>query len=170
MIRKKSLFVATALVFVGFFGVSNAKGDSQCYTLDSVQGTYVSVTNYGSNVAFGFAIRHLDGKGNWTGTFLVNEPVQGSPTGARKIVTGTYVGTYTVRCDGTGLIHKTTTTSTGIIAHSVDDFVITQAVANGGQFLATALADAQRTPSAIVPGGVFITRTWTRRPDVSQGD
>jgi hypothetical protein len=165
MIQKKSLFLATALVFLGFFGLSAANADTQCYTLDSVQGTYVSVTNYGSNVAFGFAVRHFDGKGNWTGTFLVNEPIQGSPTGARKIVTGTYVATYTVHCDGTGLIHKTTTTSTGIIAHSVDDFVITKAVANEGHLLATAVADAQRTPSAIVPGGVFITRTWTRRPD-----
>jgi hypothetical protein len=71
------------------------------------------------------------------------------------------VGTYTVNCDGTGVVHKTT--SNGV--HSVDDFVITAAMVKDGQLIATAIDDAQETPSSIVPGGVFLIRHLTRRPD-----
>jgi hypothetical protein len=72
----------------------------------------------------------------------------------------------TVNCDGTGVFTRTLTTSTGVVTVQHDDFVITQAkVRDDGQLLATALVDAQRTPSAIVAGGIFLTRSYTRRPD-----
>jgi hypothetical protein len=38
----------------------------------------------------------------------------------------------------------------GVSTNQVDDFVITSAVVLGGQLIATAIADAQETPSAIV--------------------
>jgi hypothetical protein len=164
MFNKKALMATTTLGFLCILGVSTANaGDTGCYTLASLEGTYAIVGTYGSNVAIALGIRHDDGKGNFTATFLVNEPRLGSPTGARKLVTGTLVGTYTVNCDGTGVIHKTVTTSSGI-AHSADDFVITNAVTNGDQLVATSIEEAQRTPSAIVPGGVFLIRTLTRLP------
>jgi hypothetical protein len=31
--------------------------------------------------------------------------------------------------------------------------------------IATAFTDAQRTPSALVPGGIFLTRVHTRLPN-----
>jgi hypothetical protein len=101
-----------------------------------------------------------------TATFTLNAPDLTSTTGARKIITGTQVGTYTVNCDGTGVETRTLTSSTGVVTTQVDDFLITQAVRredNG--FLATGLEDMVRVPSALVPGGLFVFRSYTRRPD-----
>jgi hypothetical protein len=123
--------------------------------------------NYGANVALALALRHFDGNGNLTGTFTLNAPVAGSPTGARTVITGTQVGTYTVNCNGTGVITRTVLASNGVTATQLDDFLVTRAVTTDGQFLATALADATRVPSAIVPGGIFVTRSYTRLPDSS---
>jgi hypothetical protein len=47
----------------------------------------------------------------------------------------------------------------------VDDFIITAAIVLGGQLVATSIADAVETPSAIVAGGIFLTRIQTRLPD-----
>ena len=165
MFSKKNLVFQIVLVLVGFVGVSAAQEDAPCYTLASLNGTYATVATYGANVALSLAVRHYDGKGNFTATFIVNEPDPTSTTGGRKLVTGTNVGTYTVNCDGTGVVHKTTTTSTGITAQSVDDFVISAATLKHGHLIATTIDDAQETPSAIVPGGVFLIRHMTRRPD-----
>jgi hypothetical protein len=160
----------TALVFSAFLSVSAAKGDTQCYTAASVKGTYAVVATYGANVALALALRHFDGAGNLTGTFTLNEPTPGSTTGARTIITCTQVGTYTVNCDGTGVIMRTVTASNGVVSHQMDDFVITRAkVRDGGEFVATALEDAQRTPSAIVAGGIFLIRSYTRLPDSESG-
>jgi hypothetical protein len=164
MFSMKSLFAQAALILTSLLGVSAANAQT-CFTVASLQGDYAVVGNYGANVAIAFAIRHLDGNGNLTATFVVNEPTAGSTTGARTIVTGTQVGTYTVNCDGTGVITRVLTTSTGVTANQMDDFVITGAVSTLGGFIATTVVDAQRTPSAIVAGGIFLTRTWTRLPD-----
>ena len=76
------------------------------------------------------------------------------------------MGTYTVNCDGTGTFVRTLTSSTGVVTTQTDDFLITQAkVEDDGQLLATALEDATRVPSALVPGGLFVFRSYTRRPD-----
>jgi hypothetical protein len=75
------------------------------------------------------------------------------------------VGTYTVNCDGTGVFTRILTASNGVTVTQMDDFVITQARMKDGQLIATALEDVQRTSSAIVPGGIFLTRSYTRRPD-----
>jgi hypothetical protein len=162
MFNEKSFLVPTALVVLGILGVPTAKAqEAQCYTLASLSGNYASIGTYGANVALALGVRHYDGKGNFTQTFIVNQPDPASTIGGRKITTGTNVGTYTVNCDGTGVVHKTT--SNGV--HSVDDFVITAAMVKDGQLIATAIDGAQETPSSIVPGGVFLIRHLTRRPD-----
>jgi hypothetical protein len=164
---KTKVLTVAAAIFTSFgFGMPVVHADeTRCYTLASLNGTYAVVGTYGANVALALAVRHFDGNGNLTGTFTVNEPDPASTTGGRKIVTGTQVGTYTVNCDGTGVITRTLTTSTGVVTMQNDDFVITQATVREETLLATALQDAQRTPSAIVAGGIFLTRTYTRRPD-----
>jgi len=168
MFNKRCLLVQAALVSFGLLGMSAAKadGDAHCYTLASIKGTYAAVATYGANAALALAVRHFDGQGNMTGTFTLNAPVVGSPTGARTIVTGTQVGTYVVNCDGTGTITRVLTSSTGVVTTQTDDFIITKATEREDRPpLATALEDAQRTPSALVPGGLFVFRSYTRRPD-----
>jgi len=168
--RSKKCFLAPALLsFVCFLGLSSANAQVPlpgCFTVASLQGSYTVVGNYGANVAIALGRRYFDGNGNMTGTCVINEPTAGSTTGARTIITGTQLGTYTVNCDGTGVIIRTVTASNGVVANQTDDFVITGAIGGGfGQFLATALADASRVPSAIVLGGIFLSRTYTRLPD-----
>ena len=167
MFSKKSLFVPAALVFTGFLGVSAANAQNpnqQCYTLASLQGAYAIVGNYGANVAIAFGVRYLDGNGNLKGTAVINEPTPGSTTGARTITTATQAGTYTVNCNGTGQFIRVLTAN-GVSTNQVDDFVITGAFVQGGQLLATTIVDAQEVPSAVVTGGIFLTRTHTRLPD-----
>lgn len=148
-------------------GMSAARADdTHCYTVASIKGTYTVIGTYGANVALALGVRHFNGQGNLTGTFLVNEPDPASTTGGRKLVTGTQIGPYTVNCDGTGVITRTLTTNTGVVTLQHDDFVITQAkLEDDDGLLATALVDAQETPSAIVAGGIFLIRSYTRRPD-----
>lgn len=163
--RSNALVTAAAIAAWMGCGMSAAKADdAHCYTLASLKGTFAGVTTYGDHVAEALSVRHYDGDGNTTGTFTVNEPVVGSPTGERKIVTGTQVGTYMVNCDGTGATTRLLTTANGTVTQ-VDDFVITQALTRDGKLLATVVVDMTRTPSGIVPGGLFVTRTFTRRPD-----
>jgi hypothetical protein len=75
------------------------------------------------------------------------------------------MGTYTINCDGTGVITRTLMTSNGIVAQGIDDFVTLGSVRSGNELIATTIADAQTTPTAIVPGGIFLTRTYTRLTD-----
>jgi hypothetical protein len=70
--------------------------------------------------------------------------------------------------NGTGVITRIVTASNGVKATQMDDLLITGAVVKRGQLIATTLADAQRVPSAIVPGGIFLTRSYTRLPDRPQ--
>jgi hypothetical protein len=170
MFNKKDSFVTTVFAFLSFVGATAANAQPPaCYTVAALQGQYSLVGTYGANLAIAFGMRYFDGSGNLTGTFVVNEPTAGSTTGARTIVTGSQTGIYTVNCDGTGVITTTLATSTGVVATQMYDFVITGAVQQGNSFdatfLATAFADAQRTPSAIIPGGVFLTRVYTLLPN-----
>ncbi len=171
MFSKKSLLLAVALIFTSCLGVSVANAQTSCpYTLASLQGNYALVGTYGANVAQAIGTRSYDGNGNLTGTSLINEPTPGSTTGARTLVVATQVGTYTVNCDGTGQISRVITTNTGITTVQVDDFIITGAIRPthlGLPMLATSIADVQELPSAIVAGGVFLTRVQTRLPDVN---
>jgi hypothetical protein len=168
---KRTWFTAAAFTVALFLTAPAAKAqDSKpCYNLASIQGDYAVVGNYGANVAIAFGKRTADGKGTFTGTFVVNKPVPGSTTGDRAIVTGTQAGTYTVNCDGTGVITRILTVGT-TSTQQFDDFVITGAVMRDGQLIATSIADAQRTPSTIVTGGIFLTRVWTRMPSTPPED
>lgn len=166
ILNKKSLFVLAALIVTNCLVVP-ATHAQQCYDLESLHGHYAIVANYGANVAMSFGERYLDGQGNLIGTFRLNEPTAGSTTGARTIVTGTQEGTYTVNCDGTGVVTRKITASTGLVTYQSDDFIITGAKVafRLGHPVATTIVDAQRTPSAIIPGGIFLTRIWTLLPD-----
>jgi hypothetical protein len=172
--KRHSLFASTALIVFGFFAISTAYGaDPQCYNRASLQGDYAFITNYGDNVARTVGWRYYDGKGNFTGSFVINEPTAGSTTGERTIVSGTETGTYTVNCDGTGVITRVDTLSGSTTAAQTDDFVISGAMViqnpRGpffpGELIATALEDAGRVPSPIVSSGLFVTHKQTRRPD-----
>jgi hypothetical protein len=159
------MFVTVAII-AGFLGVSAANAQNTgCYTLASLQGNFAGVATYGANVAIAFGPRIYDGNGNFTGHYLLNGPTTGSTTGARTISTGTQKGTYTINCDGSGVINRLLTASDGTTATQTDDFVITESVVQNGQLLATAHVDAVRTPSVLVPGGIFLDRTARRRPD-----
>lgn len=165
MFNKKNLFVPAVFVFMGFGGVDAANAQNPpCYTLASLQGTYAFIATFGSNQALALGRASFDGNGNLTLTSVINEPQVGSTTGERTIVTTTQTGTYTVNCDGTGVITRLVT-SNGVTSSSMDDFLITGAVIKDRQILATAMANAQRNPSTIVPGGLFVTRSFTRLPD-----
>jgi hypothetical protein len=165
MFSKKSLFVPAVLIFTSFLGASAANAQvAKCYTAASLQGNYAVVGTYGANVAIALATRFLDGNGNLTGIGVVNEPTAGSTTGARMIVIAKQAGTYTVNCNGTGQFNRILT-SNGVSTIQVDDFVITAAIVLGGQLVATTIVDAQQVPSAVVAGGIFLTRTHTRLPD-----
>lgn len=169
MFSKKSFFASTTFIF-GLLGASAAaNAQPRCFTLASLQGAYAVVGNYGANVAITLGTRIFDGNGNLTGSFVINEPTPGSTSGERTIVTGTQKGTYAVNCDGTGTITRTLQASNGVTATVMDDFVITSAIPGFySQLLATSVSDAQRTPAALVPGGIFLTRSYTRLPNRSQ--
>ena len=62
-------------------------------------------------------------------------------------------------------ITRTLTSSTGVVTTQTDDFLITKATERDGHLLATGLEDMTRVPSALVPGGLFVFRSYTRRPD-----
>ena len=176
MFEKKAVLIASAFVFLSIPGatVVNAQTPAApCYTLASVQGQYAVVGIYGANQAVTYAMSYYDGNGNYRSTFVVNEPTAGSTTGARTIVTGTNVGTYTVNCDGTGVVTRVVTASNGVTATQTDDFVITGGItrfdaAFNPVLLATSMANSPRVSSAIVPGGVLLIRTITRLPDRTQ--
>ena len=167
MFKNSHLGAKSALICLTLLGASVAMADeTPCYTAASLQGTYAVVATYSANVALALAVRHFDGLGNLTGTFVLNAPVVGSPTGARTVITGTQVGTYTVNCDGTGTITRTITSSSGVVTTQTDNLLITKAVEGPhDSHLAVSLEDAQQTPSALVPGGLFVFRTYTRQSD-----
>jgi len=173
MFNKKHLLVPAAVILTSFFAVSAANAqsltsDPTCpYTVASLYGSYSVLVNYGANVALGFQVETLDGKGNLTRAGLLNQPTPGSTTGERTVGTVSSTGTYTVNCNGTGTITRIVTRPDGSTAPEADDFIITDAINAAWQPIATTIVDAQRVPSAIVPGGVFVTHVHTRLPQTN---
>ena len=165
MLTRKAVYLVPVLTFMFVIGAQpiTAQEWHPCFTLESIKGSYSIVGTYGANVAIALAKRYVDRDGNLTGTFVVNEPTAGSTTGQRSIVTGTQAGSLTVNCDGTGVVTRVLTVG-GVQTTQTDDFVITESKMRDGELVATTIVDAQRTPSTIVPGGVFLRRTWTRVP------
>ena len=166
MLTHQRSFVA--LLITGVLGVAavSAQDPSCPYTLSSLQGPYAVVITYGANVAQGLQTETLDGKGTVTRTGIINQPTPGSTTGARTIVPVTTAGTYKVNCDGTGTFTLTVTRPDGTMASAAHDFIITSAIKQEGRVIATTIADVQRDPSVIIPGGIFVTRVHTRLPEV----
>ena len=156
--------VVSGIIALAAASAAYADDQPRCFTTESVQGSWSLVVTYGANVAMALATRTVESTGDFTGTFLLNGPVIGSPTGARTITTGTQVGTYAVNCDGTGTITRTLTASNGVVTTQIDDFIITKGIVDHGRLIATGIADAVRVPSALVPGGIFVTRVHTRVP------
>jgi hypothetical protein len=165
MLSRRIVYLAAVLTCMLITDVVSAKAQEwqTCFTLASLKGSYSIVGTYGANIAIALAKRYVDGDGNLTGTFVVNEPTPGSTTGGRTLVTGTQAGTVSVNCDGTGVVTRVLTVA-GVQTQQFDDFVITKAKIKDGQLIATTIVDATRTSSAIVPGGVFLRRTWIRVP------
>jgi hypothetical protein len=169
MLRSVNLTVAAACIVLSYASAAYSQDQDRqkCYSPASLQGSYAIIGHYGDHLAFALTEAQFDGKGNFTSTFTVNEPDPASTTGARKLVTGSQTGTYTVNCDGTGVITRFVTLANGQTGTVVSDLIITKAVWNhsdGGILIATELEDAQRTPSFIVPDGVFLTRVYSRLP------
>ena len=157
------LSIPAALLLLGASAVHAQ--NARCYTLESLQGSFAVANSYGANVALGIQAEALDGRGNLTRTGILNQPLAGSTTGQRTVGVVTSNGTYTVNCDGSGTITRLVTRPDGTTASAADDFLITEAIEQDGRLLATAVVDIQRDPSVILPGGVFLTRLHTRRPD-----
>ncbi len=133
----------------------------QDYSLESLHGDYGAVATYGGNVARALGTQTLDGRGNVKGSAIVNQP---GPNGTRTVVSITFAGTYTVNSDGTGTISLTITLPNSTTANATEDFVITKSEIRDGIPIATEIIDAQEQPSTVIPGGVFVTHTYTLRP------
>ena len=139
---KTSILPVTALL-CSFLGAATASAQSTaCYTRESLQGSWVLVTAYGSNVAMSIVQGTLDAEGRLNRTFTLNAPTTGSTTGERTITTGTNVGTFEVNCDGTGTFTRFVTASTGVVANQLDDFLITASIEKDGKLIATQITDA----------------------------
>ena len=131
------------------------------YTLESLRGSYAAVATYGGNAARALGVQTCDGAGNLKGSAIVNQP---GPDGTRRIVSISFTGTYTVNSDGTGVMSLTISLPNGTTADATEDFVITKAKLRDRVLIATEVIDAQEQPSTVIPGGVFVTHTYTRRP------
>jgi hypothetical protein len=166
MFNTNRWLITAVLMGTSLLGTPEASAaNPQCFTVASLQGSWALVTDYGANVARAFGQRVIEANGNFTAVFVQNSPTPGSTTGERTISTGTQVGSYSVNCDGIGTVTRVLTSSTGIVTTQIDDVLITAAIVQHGQLIATSIADAVRTPSALVPGGIFVTRIHTRLPD-----
>lgn len=172
MLSRKSLVVATTIILAGVSQGSIASAQipdaaHNCpYNLASLEGSYSVIANYGANIALGLWAETLDGSGNLNRTGILNQPASGSTTGERTLGTVSSTGTYTVNCNGTGTMNRVVTKPDGTTAAEADDFIITEAIRLPGRpAIASTIVDAQRVPSAIVPGGIFVTHVHTRLPD-----
>jgi hypothetical protein len=135
---------------------------SHCYTAASFQGPWAVAATYGANVAVAMGRRIWDENGKFTGTFVLNAPTPGSPTGERTVTNGTQTGYFSsLNCDGTGTV---TRLLNGTLTQ-VDDFLVTKADVKGEKLIVTEFVDLGRGPSALVPGGLFVRRVHTRLPN-----
>ena len=120
------------------------------FGLASLQGQYALIGTYGDHAAESFGERYFDGNGNLTGTFLINEPTPGSTTGEEHR-NRHEKGTYTVNCNGTGVITRTLSSSTGVVTTQTDDLIITAAKycpQGGDSFSSLPILPTHRKPPA----------------------
>jgi hypothetical protein len=134
------------------------------YSEASFKGHYAVVGTYGANVAQALGTLTVN-DGKIVTKEIVNEPLAGSKTGERTLVKISSTGTFTIASDGTGVVTDGVKLADGSIATVTEDLVITKAEVIDGELVATELVSAQREASVVVPGGVFLTRHYTRRPN-----
>ncbi len=144
------------------FGQEDRPERCEAYSEASLRGDYGVTATYGANVARALGTQVFDGHGNLNGSAIVNQP---GANGARIIVSITFTGSYTVNSNGTGTMSLSIILPGGRTANAKEDFVITRANIREGVPLATEIVDAQEQPSTVIPGGVFVTHTYTRRPN-----
>jgi hypothetical protein len=137
------------------------------FTTASVRGTYAIVGTYSGNIAQELGTQTVDSLGNFTGSSTLNVP---GPNGQRIVLVITFEGTSTVNSDGSGTDTFTATLPDGSKVTRSENFVITRARFVDGELIATEIVGALREPSGVVPGGVFLTHTYTRLPDRLSGD
>ena len=170
MFSTKTLSLPVTALLFSFLGAATASAQSTtCYTRESVEGSWAIITNYANQIALVLGQGTVDADGKLNRAITINVPTLGSTTGERTISTGTNVGTFDVNCDGTGIVTRLLTSSTGVVSNQIDDFQIAAAVEKDGKLIATQITTASRVPAALVPGGVFASHAYTRRPDVKQG-
>ncbi|MBV9343311.1 MAG: hypothetical protein JO159_20795 [Acidobacteria bacterium] len=147
---------------VAFAGQDSVSREHPRYSQASLSGSYAFVGTYAANIAANLGVMSFDGIGGVKGVVIVNQP---AANGLRTLVRVTVNGTYSVNNDGTGVIAFTVTFADGHTADVTEDFVITHAESRGGVLIATSMFDAQEQPSVVISGNVFVTHTYTRRPD-----
>lgn len=170
MIQQTRLILMIVSIVGGLISPAavNAQG-TKCFTRESLQGSWATVVTYGSTLGVALAQGTVDADGKLNRTYVQNFPNAESATGERRILTGVNVGTIDVKCDGTGIITRVTTSSTGNVSNQIDDFLITGSIEKDGKLIATQFTDAAKVPSSALPGGVFFSRIHTRLPDLKQG-
>lgn len=136
------------------------------YSPASLSGNYAFVGTYADHVAANLGVVAFDGLGTAEGSILVNQP---GVNGSREIVNVTVEGTYSVNANGTGTIQFVVTFPDGRTADVTEDFVITRSERRGRSLLATSIFEAQRQPSVVISGTVFVVHTLTRLPDAPAG-
>ncbi len=166
---RKLRFVLTAMLLIGAAGSASAvlgQEDGQAwnrkYSVANLHGDYAVVATYGGEIAAALGSQYMDGRGHVRGSALVNQP---GADESRQLSRLTFTGRYTVNSDGTGALYLTLALPGGKTANAVEDFVITRAKVVDGAPVATEFIDAQEESSHVIPGGVFVTHTYTRRPD-----
>ncbi len=170
MFASKYRLLSAALLTLAFTcgGVLAASGQQDggewgpTYSIGSLHGDYAAVATYGADVAQALGTQYMDGRGHVRGSALVNQPGAHS---SRQLTRISFTGTYKVNSDGTGALYLTLALPGGKTANAVEDFVITKAKVLEGVPVATEIVDAQEESSHVIPGGVFVTHTYTRRPE-----
>ncbi|HET9177341.1 MAG TPA: hypothetical protein VFQ24_03200 [Terriglobia bacterium] len=141
---------------------NDASQEHRDYSTASINGSYAFVGTYAGLVASSFGVVTFNGLGSARGSVIVNQP---NSDGSRNIVTVGLAGTYFVNRDGTGTLSYLVTFPDGRTANVTEDLLITKAEMRRGMLTATSMFEAQEQPSVVLSGEVYVTHTYTRRPD-----
>lgn len=132
------------------------------YSTASINGSYAFVGTYAGLIASSFGVVTFNGLGSARGSVIVNQP---NADGSRNVITVGLAGTYFANRDGTGTLSYLVTFPDGHTANVTEDLLITKAEVQRGMLIATSIFDAQKQPSVVLSGDVYVTHTYTRRPD-----
>ena len=127
------------------------------FTYASLQGNYSIKLDKGPKI-LGMGVCATDENGNLTGTGSLSFP---APFGQSEILTLSFEGSFELNPDGTGTIPHTGTTSEGVTADFMADFVITDAEVVDGVKMAKEIFFITKSRFQGYPG----TATLRRLPD-----